>query len=339
MSAPRTDSARLTLAVLTLAAIACSETSRLPTSVPSTIAPAQVVFGDLMEDSDAEGTLSYAVAATKFVDQAYATRSSAQKLDLYLPTTGTKPFPVVLWIHGGGWQSGTKYLSSTAAQLALVAQGYAIASVNYRLSWEAKFPAQIQDVKASVRWLRANAKRFNLDTARVGAWGASAGGHLAALLGTSNGVLALTDPTLGNASMSERVKAVTDFYGPVSFRSMDAQLALDGCPLYNGIGFASPRSPTSLLLGAAINTVPAKVAAADPITYLGAGDPPFFIQQGSADCTVPYQQSTTLRDAIITKVGASKVTYQQMQGYVHSDRRFMSSSNVLKVINFFKSSL
>ncbi len=110
----------------------------------------------------------------------------AMLLDLYLPEKGNQPMPLIIWIHGGAWMSGSKDNPSPA--LRFTADGYAVAQVGYRLSQEAKFPAQIHDCKAAVRWLRANAQKHNLDSNKFAAWGSSAGGHLVALLGTSGGV-------------------------------------------------------------------------------------------------------------------------------------------------------
>ena len=119
-------------------------------------------------------------------DLAYVSGGHArQKLDLYLPKSDG-PLPLVIWIHGGGWRQGTK--GGNLPALRLARRGYAVASLDYRLSGDAKFPAQIEDCKAAVRWLRAHVKKYNLNPDRFGAWGSSAGGHLVALLGTSGGV-------------------------------------------------------------------------------------------------------------------------------------------------------
>src|SRR5262249_3763894 len=109
-----------------------------------------------------------------------------QRLDLYVPAKADAPVPVIVWIHGGAWLGGSKAGGGPA--LAFVGKGYAVASINYRLSQHAVFPAQIEDCKAAIRWLRANAKRYNLNPERIGVWGASAGGHRVALLGTSRGL-------------------------------------------------------------------------------------------------------------------------------------------------------
>lgn len=324
------------LAVLLLAA--CSfdtESTSSPLTFPTNFDEVQQSFAA----ADPVVTMSGGVSTNAISGIRYATRSPAEMLDLYVPTTGKGPFPVVLWIHGGGWRSGSRALPSNGAQLALVNSGIAVASIDYRLSHQAIYPAQIQDVKAAVRWLRANASKYNLDPARVGAWGASAGGHLAALLGTSSGDASTTDLSLGNSMYSDKVTAIVDFFGPVAFRAMDGQLKTNGCKPYGGAGHAAASSPPSLLVGAPINTVPARVTAADPRAYLGAGDAAMFIQHGTKDCQVPHQQSSDLRNAYAKKVSGGRITYQVMSGYTHGDSRFYSAANVAKVISFFKANL
>ena len=135
-----------------------------------------------------------------------------QKLDLYLPEKATGPLPVVVWIHGGGWQAGNK---DHCRALPFVSKGFAAASINYRLSQHAKFPAQIDDCKAAIRWLRAHASQYQLDPNHIGVWGESAGGHLVALLGTTGGKE--FSPPGPNAKQSDKVQAVCDWYGPTDF--------------------------------------------------------------------------------------------------------------------------
>ncbi|MEX2261351.1 MAG: alpha/beta hydrolase [Bryobacteraceae bacterium] len=128
--------------------------------------------------------------------------------------------PVVVWVHGGGWRAGSK---DKPRCLSLVREGYAIVAINYRLSGEATFPSQIYDVKAAIRWVRANAKQYGFDPERIAVFGASAGGHLAALAGTSGGVKEL-EGSLGNAEESSRVQAVVDWFGPTDFLQMGKHL-------------------------------------------------------------------------------------------------------------------
>lgn len=148
----------------------------------------------------------------------------AEALDIYLPEqAGTAPLPLVVYIHGGGWRAGSK---NGCPAIPMVLRGYAAASVEYRFSKKAVFPAQIQDCQAALRFLRANSKKYNIDPDHIGVWGESAGGHLVALLGTSGGKNAF--PAIGgNETQSDRVQAVCDFYGPADFNTVMAQAAED----------------------------------------------------------------------------------------------------------------
>jgi acetyl esterase/lipase len=269
-----------------------------------------------------------AVKATPVAkDVAYAAASAAQKLDIYLPA-GNGPFPVIINIHGGGFMVGDK--ANPALGDELLAAGYAVVSVNYRLAAEAKYPAQIQDIKAAVRFLRANAAKYKLDVARFAAFGQSAGGNLAATLGTSCGVAALEGAELGNADQSSCVQAVVDWFGPTDFLQMDKQFTGTACP----VNHDAANSPESQVIGAAIQTVPDKAKAANPITYVSAKAPAFLIQHGTADCNVPPQQGKLLADALTPLIGADKVTYTLLPGAGHGGAQFSDAAN-LKVVTDF----
>ncbi len=161
------------------------------------------------------------LSGSTITNVSYATSSSAQKMDIYIPE-GTGPFPVVVLIHGGAFMMGDKSGEASNAA-ALVANGIAAVSINYRLSGEAKFPAQIEDCKAALRFLRANAAKYNLNPDKIGSWGASAGGNLSSLLGTSSGVAELEGASLGNSGFSSKVIASVDWFGPINFLTMDAE--------------------------------------------------------------------------------------------------------------------
>lgn len=212
--------------------------------------------------------------------------SEPVKLDLYVPKTGDGPFPLIVWVHGGGWESGDK---NPCPALILMPEGFAIASVNYRLTDVAPFPAQIEDVKAAVRWLRAHAKENKLDPERFGAWGASAGGHLVALLGTSCGVKELEGAELGNAEQSSRVQAVCDWYGPTDFTK------------FPDAAGARTNSMIHKLFGGSVGEKRDLAVLASPVTHVTPDDPPFLIQQGDKDPLVPVAQSEALDDALKAK--------------------------------------
>ncbi len=251
---------------------------------------------------------------TKILDVAYASGDPAQKLDLYVPD-GAGPFPLVLFVHGGGWQTGDKAPTQAMRQ---ATRGYVVASINYRLSGTAKFPAQIYDVKAAIRWLRGNASTHKIDPVHVAAFGPSAGGHLVALLGTSSGVAAMEDLSMGNANQPSNVQAVVDFFGPTDFSKMSGT-HLATCPPSE---HDEPTSGASLLVGCALPSCPAAVQAANPIAYVTAAAPPFLILHGTADCTVPPNQSELLRDAL--RNAKVSVRLDLLNGAEHAGPEFRS---------------
>ncbi len=226
-----------------------------------------------------------------------------QQLDLYLPR-GSGPLPLIVWIHGGAFRMGDK---GDRIPFEMLEQGYAIASLNYRLSQHALFPAQIEDCKAAVRWLRANATRFELDPSRFASWGESAGGHLAAMLGTAGHERSFEVGE--HLEHSSSVQAVLDFFGPTDFLQMDAQR------LPEGMIHDTVASPESQLVGGPIQELPAEVARANPVTYVTSEAPPFLVVHGDRDPLVPYHQSTLLVAAL--KAASVPVTFYTVAGGGH----------------------
>lgn len=212
-------------------------------------------------------------------DVAYGTHER-QKLDVYVPR-GDGPFPLILWVHGGGWEGGSK--DSGGPVVNLVGRGYVVASTNYRLSRHAPFPAQIHDVKGAVRYLRANAKKYKIDPDRIGVAGASAGGHLVALLGTSGDVKEL-EGDVGPKDVSSRVRCVIDFFGPTDLLKLSPANAKE--------------NPVTRLLGGSTKDKRELAVSANPITYVSKDDPPILIVHGDKDPIVPLSQSELLYEAL-----------------------------------------
>ena len=243
-----------------------------------------------------------------------------QKLDLYLPENVNGPLPVVVWVHGGGWRSGSK---DRCPAVPLVAKGFAVASINYRLSQHASFPAQIEDCKAAIRWLRAHAKQYRLDAHHIGAWGASAGGHLVALLGTTgNGKEFKTGGA--NADQSSKVQAVCDWFGPTDFLRLVSSS--------NGA-----KNPVTSLLGGPVQENQKKARQASPLTHVANSDPPFLIMHGDQDRVVPLSQSEVFADAL-RKAGVD-VTLRVIQGAGHGGPGFQSPEIKNQVEEFFVKNL
>lgn len=270
----------------------------------------------------------------KYLDIPYAHLSSSQKLDIYLPDEGQGPFPVILSIHGGAFMGCDKADMQVLPMLEGLKRGYAVVAINYRLSWEAKFPALVQDAKAAVRWVRGNAQQYNFDPSRVAAWGGSAGGYLSTMLGTSAGIPELEDLSLGNPKQPCNVQAVVAWFGPTNFLKMDQQLAENGLEPPPGLRHNEPDSPESLLLGQVITQVPDRVKAANPETYIHPNMPPFLLQHGTKDAVVPVQQSIEFAARLKQALGEGMVTLELLEGAEHADTRFEAPRNVDRVLNF-----
>jgi len=233
-------------------------------------------------------------------------------LDIYIPDKARKPMPVIIWVHGGGWKGGSK--GGISRPVGVLSQGYALLSVEYRLSGEAIWPAQIEDCKAAVRWTRANAGEYGLDPERIGAWGSSAGGHLVAMMGTAADAEKF-DTHKEYAGVSARVQAVCDWFGPTDFLQMDAHRH-EGARLVHD----DPDSPESRLVGGPIRKKPylSVCADANPINYVTKDDPPILIMHGDMDMSVPVQQSELFYKAL--KKAGVDATFYVVKGGGHGFR-------------------
>lgn len=272
-------------------------------------------------------------------DVPYATQSEAQKLDIYRVSRREEPCPVIMWMHPGGFHEGDKD-GSAVAPLAIInmirlvqpmlERGYAVVSINYRLSQEAIFPALIFDVKAAVRWIRANAAKYHFDQDKVAAWGSSAGGYLAAMLATTGDVKELEDLSLGYPEQSSRVTAAVDWYGPTDFLLMDPHHIQLGQEAH----VHEAGSPESRLMGASVTLVPDRCKAASPMTYINEHSAPIFIQQGTGDPVIPHPQSVMLAEQMSAAIGKENVFFELIQDVGHADPVFFTLENVHKVLDF-----
>lgn len=263
-------------------------------------------------------------------------KGGSLRLDIYLPKNSKGKLPLVVWIHGGGWKYGNKSSASSAAAL-LVPKGYAVAGINYRLSQDSIFPAQLNDCKAAIRFLRANAHTFSIDPERIGVWGSSAGGYLSSLLGTTGGIRTSVSGNIvmniegcvGNYfDVSSRVQAVCDFYGPTDFLKMD--------------GFhLQPKSNEALLIGGPLRKNIDRCMLANPIKYVSPDDPPFFIAHGTLDPVVPFSQSDMLNKALrqVFAENRKEVVFYPVKDAIHGGNAFNSESLLKRVAAFFDRNL
>jgi len=270
----------------------------------------------------------------KFLDIPYAAQSESQKLDIYLSDHGEGPLPVIMSIHGGAFMGGDKSDLQVIPMLEGLSRGYAVVAVNYRLSWEALFPALVHDVKAAVRWIRANARQYHFDAEKIAAWGGSAGGYLSLVLGVSAGIPELEDLSMGNPEQPCHISAVVDWFGPTNFLTMDEQLTASGLAPVPGTEHNGADSPESLLLGAKITDIPDKVRAASPETYLRQNAAPALIQHGRKDPVVPVQQSIEFAEKMKQVIGEENVVLELLDDADHGDPLFETPENVNRVLGF-----
>ena len=267
----------------------------------------------------------------KWLDLQYANISPSQKLDIYLPDEGEGLFPVILYLHGGAFAIGDKRDIYVLNILKSIERGYALVSVNYRLSGEAVFPAGIQDVKAAIRWVRANSKKYQLDGNQIAIWGCSSGANFAAMICLTDRVSEFNDLSLGNSEYTCNVQAAVDWFGPTDFLKMDEQLEENG---FNTADHGEADSPESRYLGAKISDVPLKVELANPMTYVHEGMPPILIQHGRLDDLVPVQQSIIFVEKLEKYVSPDRFEFDIIEGAGHADPLFETEENMERVFSF-----
>lgn len=246
-------------------------------------------------------------------------------LDLYLPKTQMKP-PLLVWIHGGAWRAGSK---SNMPLISLVEDGFAVASVDYRLSPVAQFPAQIFDIKAAIRFLRGSAGKYGYDASKIGILGSSAGGHLVALMGVTNGHPRLEGDLGMFQGESSRVDAVVDFYGPTNFMTILEQSTPHGL---------SVRVPAlKLLLGDRPENRVELARLASPVFHVDAQDPPLLMIHGDQDPQVPINQSHELHAEY--KKHKRDVIFEVVHGGAHGGQGFFDVRRTALVKNFLRKHL
>lgn len=243
------------------------------------------------------------------------------KLDLHRPDVASPP--LVVYVHGGAWRAGSKADVPVAK---LIDRGFAIASVDYRLSTQARFPAQIHDIKAAIRFLRAKASLFHLNTDKIAIIGSSAGGHLAALVGVTNGHRELEGRVGDHLDQGSRIDAIVSFYGASNLQSILGQSTEFGLTV---------RIPAlKLLLGDLPGNKPELARLASPVAHLDKDDPPLLLLHGDADPQMPMQQSVELKNAY-----PGKATLITLPGSKHGGPEFYDDERTEVVARFLKQAL
>lgn len=257
-----------------------------------------------------------------------------QTLDLYLPDSGDGPWPVIFYIHGGGWMFGTKTLGAITCIIRALQYGYAIISPNYRLAPSVTFPAFIYDVKTAVRWARAHAGQYNLDPNRFGMVGDSAGGHITLMLGYTAHHPEYEGEQYGWGGFSSAVQAICDLYGP-------SDLSADQRNWYRASKvkrFPYPGKDPGYEPMFGTNNVDL-LKLISPISFVTKDIPPTMIMHGFLDGIVAYQHSEILAEKISRTCGDDRVDYRLYPDRNHSDKKFLTEQSNLEIVAFFDQAL
>ena len=273
----------------------------------------------------------------KFLDVSYG-QSKAQAIDVYLPDEGEGPFPLVVHIHGGGFAFGDKRDDHMDAYLGGIKLGFTVASVEYRVSSEATFPAAVLDCREAIRFLKENAELFGFDAERIGLIGGSAGGNLCAMLAMNVPNGAFPGENVRTIRQSQPfVKTAVCQFGPMNFASMEEQARENGISATHE---DMADMPESAYIGAPIDKAPAElIAAANPATYASPAMCPILVQHGTKDHLVPFAQSEEFVAAVTARAGENKITYVPLEGADHEDKMFITEPNMSYVWDYLKTHL
>ena len=254
-----------------------------------------------------------------FLNLPYAnTKNPRQQLDIIYPSVGNAPYKVIVNFHGGGWISGSRKSANHAAVMLATQQGYAVINVGYRLATEAVWPAQLHDAKAAIRFIRANARKYRLNTQNIVVWGNSAGGHIASMLAATNGMKEMEDLSMGYEKYSSDVQGVVSFYGISDVTDLRNE----------GLKYANA------LLGFNVQENADKARIASPIEYVSKDFPPIFILHGTNDQIVPFEQSVKFAEKINRVTGKNQAQLKLFIKGKHGDKNIKSVQNIDESLNF-----
>lgn len=270
----------------------------------------------------------------KFLNCPYGS-DHKQTLDIYLPNTGDGPFPAVLFMHGGGWSGGNKKDAQILPFISGVERGFAVIGVGYRLIPNIRYPENLFDIKAALRWLCDNAETYLIDSERVALAGASAGAHLAMMAAFTAG-----QPVFEGAPLTQtcQIRAVINQYGPTDFLTPHAQYDASGYPRL------SAPDPESLgavdaLVGTQMANIPNMMRFLNPLDNVHAAIPPVLIQHGRYDPVIPYQQGTELYNKIVNICGEDRAQLDISEVYTHADPGYADKQSVENIFSFLATHL
>ena len=287
-------------------------------------------------DSDSSDDTEESESDADYANVLYASNSDAQVMDIYIPENATGSDAVIVVVHGGGFKFGSQTMEIIQPIIeAALENGYVVASVDYRKSSEATFPGALADVKAAVRYLKANAETYGIDPDQIVIWGESAGAYLSLMTALTPEVEELNGDVTDNLDYSSSVAALVDFYGPVEFYTMDAEYEALGI---SGTTYSESSSFESTYLGQAIGEDEAYTYTTWWYTYVDYLPDDFtlsaWIQAGTSDTSVPYTQSQNFAALLKTVIGDENVAFSLIEGAEHEDDLFYTDENLADIFEF-----
>ena len=279
-----------------------------------------------------ELTLDVAGIRRKFLNCPYG-EDPKQSLDIYLPNENDQPFPVVVFIHGGGWTRGRKDDNQLVPFIEGVRRGYAVVSLDYRLLPNVTYPDNLFDIKLALRWLASNAETYLLDTSRIALTGASSGAHLAMMTAFTQGQAVFEGGDLADTC---KVLAVVDQFGPSDFLKTNAHYDASGYPRAH-VDTPDEMGGLDILLGVKMTSLPNMIRFMNPLDNIHPNIPPVLIQHGRYDPIVPYQQSVELYERIRAVAGLDKAIFDFSDELTHADPGYASKESIDRIFAFIDS--
>ena len=275
-----------------------------------------------------ELTLDVSKISRKFLNCQYGEDHPRQALDIYLPNEGAGPFPVVFYVHGGAWQRGHKDDVQVVPFMDGVNRGYAIVSIGYRLVPDVRYPDNMFDIKAAMRWVAQNADSYMLDSSRTALCGSSAGAHLVMMAAFTQGQVAFGDIP---GSPSCRILAMVAQFGPTDFAKIHTHYDESGFPRIH-----VPGTPSAIdaMLGTSAESIRNLLRFYNPIDCVHPDVPPILLQHGKRDPMIPYQQSIELCEKINKVVGNVKAEVDISESFLHADPGYAGTESVERIYGF-----
>jgi acetyl esterase/lipase len=271
-----------------------------------------------------------------------------QSMDIWLPDEGDGPFPLIVFVHGGGWVGGDKRENTMPGAFKVMSQGYAMAAINYRIAPDVVWPAPLEDVRAGIRYLRAHAAEYNLKTDKIAAWGNSAGAHILNMVAALGGRPIMKGKELGNPEVDDSLQCLVSLYGPSDMYQVDLCNRLTEDDVVNATGGTEVRNdqgegmvfPHNLIMGFKCSRNAAAASFGSPVNFVTPDFPPAYLMHGISDPVVPYTQSVSFRNKINeTCYDNNRCKLKLFEGATHGDPCMKTNEVVDDILDFIDAAI